>query len=642
MRILLFIFLLFSVINSNAQNIETIKKLKPETNKSDDLYMSLYKEIEDRNERIQSFLQKKNNYAEVNNRNIYEIVDGQPIYLVNFFNINAAIGTRTNYIQLNGELNLDLEGEGMRIGIWEVGQMAKEDHREFIGSQIRVTNIDNEFDPGFHATHVTGTILARGFEPGVKGMAPKSLGYVYDSDEDKLELATLAIDSLLLVSNHSYGIPLVNKDGDQNPSTLFGTYTSDSRNWDLIANSSPYLLSVHSAGNSGKEEADEPNTVRGDKLSSAKVSKNTLTVGSANFDDIELNQDGEIIRPTLGSLNIKSDFSSQGPTDDFRIKPDLLGVGERLYSTTVLEQYGYAQGTSMSAPNVSGTLLLLQELYFKKNNTFMKSATAKALLCTTASDVGRAGPDMSNGWGLVNAKKAANVILGNQTTSLIIERSLNETVDNYDLEFSISRSSSIDIGLVWNDPAGEAKDGQLNDLTPILVNDLDLTVIGPNNEIFYPWKLDVSDALNNAIRGNNIRDNVEIINLENASPGIYKITIDYKNALALKDGLRSQEFSLVVTNFEQVTLSNQSFNTKSIVLWPNPVKNRLNISSSEINFSTDVQVSVYDMLGRKVIDKKDFNSTSGLSIDTSTLSKGIYILNLTDGAQSIQKRIIKE
>ncbi|MBZ9788280.1 S8 family serine peptidase [Psychroflexus sp. CAK57W] len=643
-------FLLFFGVVSQAQNRAIVEKLTRNDGFSKQLIRVLEKENKERKTRIQEYLNlSKSKKSSIENP-IYDIVEGQPIYLVNFNNTNAAIGARTNYIQPNGELGLNLEGEGITVGVWEVGQMAKEDHVEFTGSIDRVKNIDVGLDPGSHGTHVTGTLVAQGIEPRAKGMAPKSKAYVYDSNEDRLEVARLAIDSLLLVSNHSYGVPLLNNDGVDNPSSLFGTYTSDSRNWDLIANASPYLLSVHSAGNNGREEASEPSVPGGDKLSGPKISKNTLTVGSANFEEIDLNANGEIVRPSFGSVTIASDFSSQGPTDDFRVKPDLLGVGERLFSTSVTENSsgefvdGYAtlQGTSMAAPNVAGTLLLLQELYYRQNNTFMKSATAKALLCTTASDVGRTGPDIVNGWGLINAKKAANVILENNFSSLVLEKTLNDVDRSYTVEFTITNNINTDVGLVWNDPAGTANNGDLNNSTPNLVNDLDLKVIGPNNEEIYPWKLDETDTRNSALRGINDRDNVEIINLENADTGTYKIVIDYKNELAETEGSKSQEFSLVVTNYDQVTLSNQSFNTKSIVLWPNPVKNRLNISSSEINFSTDVQVSVYDMLGRKVIDKKDFDSTSSLSIDTSTLSKGIYILNLTDGAQSIQKRIIKE
>ncbi|MFX5784919.1 S8 family serine peptidase, partial [Acinetobacter baumannii] len=73
-----------------------------------------------------------------------------------------------------------------------------------------------------------------------------------------------------------------------------------------------------------------------------------------------------------------SSFSSWGPTDDGRIKPDLVADGVSVTSTGGNSTTSYAtlSGTSMAAPNTTGSLLLLQEYYNRlRSGSFMRSST---------------------------------------------------------------------------------------------------------------------------------------------------------------------------------------------------------------------------------------------------------------------------
>ena len=106
-------------------------------------------------------------------------------------------------------------------------------------------------------------------------------------------------------------------------------------------------------------------------------------------------------------------YSSWGPTDDGRIKPDLVANGYSLYSSysSGTASYAYSSGTSMAAPNATGTAQLLLSLYTSmKPGEYMRASTLKGLLIHTADDLGTAGPDYKFGWGLVNAKAAADLI----------------------------------------------------------------------------------------------------------------------------------------------------------------------------------------------------------------------------------------
>src|SRR5690606_22870175 len=141
----------------------------------------------------------------------------------------------------------------------------------------------------------------------------------------------------------------------------------------------------------------------------------------------------------------------------------------------------------MATPNVSGTLLLLQEHYNKLNSVFMRAATLKGLVLHTADDAGPTGPDAIWGWGLMNAKRAAETISYKDTHSIIEEASISTgqtltfTVDSDGLNPLIASIS-------WTDRPGSVNNGTLNRTTPVLVNDLDIRVT-KGGTTFYPWKL---------------------------------------------------------------------------------------------------------------------------------------------------------
>lgn len=468
--------------------------------------------------------------------NILELMrltpDGYPIYY-STENVNAAKTTRANFLNTGGGMGLTLNGQGMTVRVWDGGNV-RASHNAFGG---RVTVVDNTSSGTIqHATHVTGTMVAAANPAAVKGMAPEASARTFDWNDDVSE-AIAEAQSGMLISNHSYGTPITNN-GTTLPAWFIGSYTFGANEWDDVAYNAPYFLPVMSAGNDGaNNDNPEPMAFGYDKLVGDKTAKNTLVV--ANCLDANIAANG-----TVSSAVSINSSSSQGPTDDLRIKPDITGNGTSLISTSNSSDTATATltGTSMASPNVAGTLTLLQQHYRNLTTNFMRAATLKGLACHTADDAGAVGPDGVFGWGLLNAKKAAETLTNNGLTSWVSEEKLDDH-QSYTMTVNSNGTTPLMASITWTDLPGPIYNGANgpNDPTPVLVNDLDIRITR-NGTTYYPWKL--VSATSPAIRtsDNNV-DNVELIKIDTPPAGEYVITVNHKGTLTTG----SQRFSLVVT-----------------------------------------------------------------------------------------------
>ncbi|AXP79594.1 C5a peptidase precursor [Mariniflexile rhizosphaerae] len=568
--------------------------------------------------------------------NIYDIVNGHPVYRTTH-SLNSAKSTKTDKLQTGGNLGLNLDGTNMVIAVWDE-ESVRGTHVEFEdGEAIPVSRvIYPEFPNGFfgpisdHATHVAGILIAKGTDVNAKGMAPKATLRSFDWGLDDQEALTEAANGLL-ISNHSYGVPIYNSSNVQQVDAKdIGSYSTDARAWDQVSFQSPYYLAVNSAGNDGSETYTGGLGVGYDKLTGNKTAKNILVVANAN----------PSVHPEFGTLiNFPiNTSSSQGPTDDFRIKPDIAGDGTNVYSSTSGSntQYSTFSGTSMASPNVAGTLLLLQEYYNRINASYMKAATLKGLVCHTAIDnASRIGPDPIFGWGLLDAEASALVIQGNSNgTAVIKELTLNDK-GTYTYQFSASANGPVSATICWTDPAGTVSSSLNNVLTPRLVNDLDIRIENENSTVFFPWKLNTANVAGSAIKGDNTVDNIERIDIPTPSAGNYTLTVTHKGSLT--NG--SQAFSLIVTGSD-LTLSATQKPLDNIVVWPNPAGDILNFRFKPTE--PKIKIRLYNILG-KVIYQKEMeinNSVIEEAINTGNFLKGIYFLNIQNGNGIYNRKIL--
>lgn len=500
--------------------------------------------------------------------------DGSPIYYQTY-NKDASKSTRANTLNSGGLLNLNLDGEGMYVHVWDGGH-ARLSHQEYDGpggnNRVSFGDYDNSLND--HSGHVMGTILASGYQGQAKGMAPKAYGYAFDWDSDTTE-ATSAASNGMILSNHSYGYL-----SEKVPDQYFGAYIDDSRIWDQIMYNAPYYLMVVAAGNDGGNDYFNSQPLDGysayDKLTGHSVSKNNLVV--ANLKDAEIDSQGNLVSV------VRHYSSSEGPTDDYRIKPDISGNGTEVYSSSVESDYAYKTmtGTSMAAPNVTGTLLLLQQHHSNLTGNLMKAATLKGLALHTADDVASVGPDAETGWGLLNAKAAAEALSQEGSKSLIKELTLNQG-QNYTTTVNASGNQPLKVSISWTDPAGQTT-SQTNSHTPVLVNDLDL-LVQKSSTTYYPWKL--TGVTTNGKGDNNV-DPFERVDISNAN-GQYTITVTHDGFLT--NG--SQNFTLIVTGINAGNDDTQSPSTPTNLESSNTTDTSTQLSW---NISTDnIAVAGYEI-----------------------------------------------
>jgi hypothetical protein len=538
---------------------------------------------------------------------------GEALYIGNHSNTQAGAITRTNQVYTGGSVGVSLSGKSDtmagKLAIWDGGN-ALATHQEF-GSRIKLQESSSTTDS--HGTHVAGTMVSAGVNSSARGMAFGADLKVWDYNNDNSEISQNA--GSLLISNHSYGYQAGwvydsvknkwqwwgNDAISANEDYKFGYYDSNAQSLDKYAFLAPNYLIVKSAGNSRNSNGPSKASDYYFLKNSTKDSSNISRAKNDGYDIISTTGNAKNIL-TVGAIELISsipekatdvdisDFSAWGPTDDGRIKPDIVGVGTSLLSTSNSSNTSYAtlSGTSMSSPQVSGSLFLLQQLYNRLNkNTFMRSATLKGLALHSAMDVGAVGPDYQTGWGLLDMEKAGGILLNADQSNLILEGTLANTKTEK-RTFIASGKGDLTVTLAWTDPEGdviELTSKALNNRAPKLVNDLDIKITDENGA-YLPFILDPEKPQNLATTGDNIRDNIEKIIIKGAVPGkSYALTISHKGTLKND----KQDFSLIASGIGgkeycsiKPTVTENIINQTTLGTFSNSVTNKQDFTANPI------------------------------------------------------------
>ncbi len=478
---------------------------------------------------------------------------------------------------LTGPYNLS--GQGVALSYFELAQ-ADTTHPEFQG---RLTahgpfagSANNDMQ---HATHTGGTMIAAGIDPSAKGMAPSATLDEYDANSDNLLDFKSSLGSR--ADNNSWGYILGwCNTGDcaskgwvwTDTDLYYGGYDAFiTAPLDKIIRATGVLM-VHSAGN----DADKVGPLAAPFLHGHYDNNGNIVTGycysadgsgtdcpvptckaGAAFCEVTRHAQISSLLPApwvsigltasaknviaVGAVNTSkqiASFSSRGPARDGRVKPDLVAVGVGVYSTIPNNGYSSLSGTSMAAPVVTGASALLVEQWRRSFGGANPSAAAlKTLMLATAQDRGNPGPDFTYGFGLLDAKAAADTIIADAGQARRIKISELATGGKLELPVTLNTTQTLRVVLGWSDPEVLVFPVDSGDPTdPLaastLVNDLDLKVVDAGGNDVLPYVLDATHPDQAATRGVNHIDNTEEVEIPNAVPGIYKVVVTGTNVAA--------------------------------------------------------------------------------------------------------------
>ncbi len=453
---------------------------------------------------------------------------------------NAVAGGIVGLDDVSANASFTLDGSGETIAIADTG--IDRDHPDIVGRVAGVytnfgldsSSIDSNTG---HGTHVALSVLGDGTgDPTAEGIAPAANLVMYALEHDPTGVFGRlgSIYDMLNDAEQRTARISVNAWGANGN---FGHYTADSRSVDLLVSQKDTVLPLFSAGDRGSSGASQ--------VAAPSTGKNVLSVGTS--------QTGSL----TGSV---ANISSQGPSLDGRIKPDIVAPGIDICSGLAEEAkspsgfscatgvhadgttnlYMTLSGSSHATAIAGGSTALVREFLREQININSPSASLiKATVINGAKDLGTADiPNAEEGWGQIDLERTILPMDGTFALNTFYDNN-KQLNAGFGLlySFDLDPTHGVDITLAWSDLEGSANAAQSS---PRLVNNLDLVLVDPSGNEWLG-----NDFLSGVSTTGGTADavnNVERIKME---PGVLTTSGQWQIKILHSGGL-AQRFSLIV------------------------------------------------------------------------------------------------
>ncbi|HIE06103.1 MAG TPA: T9SS type A sorting domain-containing protein [bacterium (Candidatus Stahlbacteria)] len=403
-----------------------------------------------------------------------------------------------------------------------------------------------------------------------------------------------------------------------------GTYLLQDATTDAACWRYKDYLNIWAAGNEGGPR----------RIGNPAIAKDVLTIGATGNGT---------------SSNTIASFSSRGPTQDNRIKPNVMAPGVNLMSADGSGNNGYKSlsGTSMATPSSNGAIGLIRQYLLAgfypsgaanpaDSIKYQSSALLRAMAMVSADpNVGSYTiPSFDIGWGRIDVDSVL-FFSGDLRKLIIVDDTIGvNTGQSITDSFRVTSSIPLRVSMAWTDTAAAPN------ANPTLINDLNLELVDPSGNYYRGNQYSGGQSQQNPSSWDNV--NVEeCAQINNPEVGVWRITVQGQNVV-----YEPQPFAYAITgDIEpavgvqegQTSLKEPRFRLLSSIT-NGDIKLEVALPSAE-----NLEIRLFDLTGRLAerIYSGEFDAGKEIISHRSGLPNGIYFVEIkSNDHQQIEKLLI--